>query len=133
MVLVNVCKLKFRFYEILACILLTYAVIVILTFTLTAIPVLVPYNEIIGNAIIAGCLIVVAYIKSKDLLVSGYYAFFAMVIAMVGNTFVVILFEHILNTNIYDIRDSIVLAVAMIVLTFPICYVLSRFIGNRLN
>jgi len=133
MVLLCISKLKFAVHEIVIGASATYAVTILMISALNFLPIPIESKDFFGNFVLAGCLYIFTFRKSKNRLISAHFVFFTMIIAMIGNTLIGVLFELTFNLATDALRDSIYLFAVIILLTFPLCFVLSRYIGNRLH
>ena len=132
-VLLNVSKLKFAPIEIMVGATLVYAIVLIVTLVVMRIPAVMPVSDILGNLTLAGCLVVLTYKKTKNVLLSGHYVLLTLVIGMIGNTIAGIPILMFFDATIEDFRNSLILHIIVILPTIIICHVMSKYMGNRLN
>ena len=132
MVFINICQYKFSIIK---------SVAIVFTIYLTLISILIVFNAAFpaigldspGNLIITGCLMILAYIKNGNKLLSAYYALFTSVVTIFGNILVTSFTMFALNIHVEEIRDSLLLYFIVLPLTFILCYVFSKYMGNRLH
>jgi len=132
-VLLNICKHKFSYIEVIIGIVATYVVTLGFLITCLHVSILALNYDILINITIAGCLTIFVYRKTKNIMQSGYYTLLAVIIGMIGNTLAGILLLIIFDTNLQGVRDSLILHIILATLTFPLCYVISKYAGNRLH
>jgi len=133
MALLNLFKHKFSYIEIATGIVATYAVTLGLVAISSYIPSLALDGDIFANIIMTLCLAIFVYRKTSSILQGGYYALLAIITSMVGNTIASIPLLIIFNTNIEGLRNSLVLYIILAAFTFPLCYTISKYAGNRLH
>ena len=115
-------------------IVITYSIILVTVAIVSFIPFeLAAVGDILGNLIIVFFIMLFLYWKTKDLLQSAFYSMVAMIISMIGNTMATILVNQLFESTTDDIRSSLFLHVILIIITFPLCFIISRYIGNRLH
>lgn len=131
-VLFNICKLKFTVIEKIILPIITY--IILITVLLVLSHTFPRVNmDIVGNLVVTGCLVLIIYRKSKNKLLSGYYAVLTSVTAMIGGTITGTLLDLIFNvTTAYVRSDWMSLLIAMAP-TIAIPYFLSKYIGNYMH
>jgi len=131
-VLFNVCKYKFSTLEIMISFLTTYILLVLTTVVL---PHMFPNLDIdiIGNIIIALCLFILVYKKSKERILSGYYTALALITTMISSSVTGLLFDIIFNTDVYNSRANMTLYFIHLIPTFLSCYFFSLYLGNYMH
>jgi len=133
MVLLNIFKHKFSYIEIVAGVIATYAITLGLVIASSYIPNITLDGDIFANVIMTLCLTTFVYRKRRSILQGGYFALLAIITGMVGNTVASIPLFIIFNTNLEGLRNSLILHIILAVFTFPLCYILSKYVGNRLH
>lgn len=133
MIFLNICKDEFKVLEILLNAIFTYIIVMISILLSAYLPILILNADVIGNMAFTFCLIIFAQIKTKKLVLSGYYAVLTMLIGMVGNTIVSVFSEFIFGVTIAYIRSNLLLFLFLAVPTFLICYFISKPIGDQLH
>ena len=130
---INISKYKFSAVKTITIIfIISVAVIIITGIQRLVFPSL--GVDLPGNLVITVSLMLFAYTKNGNKLISAYYAIFASVITMVGGTTVTSFVMVSLNiVYIENIRDSLFLYFINLSLAFIICYTLSKYLGNRLH
>ena len=132
MALLNIYRRKFSYVEIVTGIVATYAVTLSLVFMSFALNSALD-GDMFANIIITLCLTVFVYRKTKDILQSGYYALLAVILGMIANTVAGMPLLVIFSTNVDGVRDSLMLNIIMVTATIPLCYKLSKYVGNLLH
>lgn len=113
-IFLNICKYRFSVMEIAAVAILAYLAFFIAFLS---------RNEILGNFIFALCIAAVAWRKTTQLPLSGYYAIMSVNIFMIGNNVADMVAVYIFDDD----------ALAVFILQFAICVPLSRVIGSALH
>ena len=132
MVFLNICKCKFYIHEVIISFLMTSILAIGSMFiVLYFVPVI--GIDIPGNLIIASSLFLLLYIKTKDILLSCYYALLTTIITMVGGGAIGSLISIILNIYLYEDRENFLLYSITMVPAFPVCYFLARYLSNRIH
>lgn len=129
----NTCKHKFSMSEIAVGILSTYIICAVAFTFFASSYTLRPASDVLGNLILVACLTLIAYKKSKNVLLSGYHSLFSVVTCLIGETFTGLLVLSLLGSNYEAMRGSLGLTIAGIGIAVPICYALSRYAGNILH
>jgi len=89
--------------------------------------------DMLGNLIIAGSLTLLAYRKTKDWLLSGYYGFLAMIIGLVCVNIVGIVIVLLSDITAGDIMHNWLFAFISVALMLIVCYPFARLTGAYLN
>jgi len=132
-VFLNICKYKFSAIEIFAGAFFSYVMVMIVITQVAYVTIPVLNADTLGNLTFIICLAIFTWCKTKNTLLSGYYASLTVVTTMIGNTIVSIFVEYLFSVSIKDARDSLLLLFITIIPTFFICYTISKYIGNRLH
>jgi len=133
MVFINICQYKFSIIKAIAIVITTSIVLFVILITLeTFFPAI--GLDFPGNLAITGSFMVLVYIKSRNKLLSAYYAIFTSVVTMFGGILVTSFIMIALNIIDFEaFRDSLLLYFITLSLTFIMCYMLSKYMGNRLH
>jgi len=129
----NVCKERFSFLEKMLGVI---ASVFVLGFVVTAanyVSIILVSIDVFGNFAIATSLVLLAYKKTKKPLLSGYCVFFTMVIVMIVGTVASVVFELGFSMIAANLEDGVVWFLSSALFLFPVCYAVSRFIGNNLH
>ena len=129
--LLNICKQRFSYIKIVAGVVATYVAAIGLV-SVSSILNLGLDKDMFGNAIVVLCLTIFIHPRTKNILQSVYYALLATIIGMISNTIPGIPLLIVFDTNVEGIRNSVFLNIVLVFTTFPLCYLLSRYIGNHL-
>jgi len=89
--------------------------------------------DVVGNFFIVICLAIFSYTNTKSLSLSVLLSLLTVIIAMVINNITFIPAQIILDITLEDSRGSIFLHIIGVILTFPLCYYTSLFIGRKLD
>jgi two-component system sensor histidine kinase AgrC len=130
--LFNVCKIKFSVVEKIVAPIATY--LLFLSVLFLSLYVFTDLNiDIFGNITVTASLALFVYIKSKNWLLSGYYAVFAAIITMISSSIISAAMDMVFNVYVYESRDNAIAYYATVALTIPTCFVLSLYLGNYVN
>jgi two-component system sensor histidine kinase AgrC len=132
MILICICKHKYTAREIIIGFIFTHLIGFSIALAASYIPKLSSGFDILGNLAICICLTVFIYRKTRNILQSGYYAMFTMIIFMIGNTLAGVMVRFIFNAVVAGTINRVLLVIVTGVLSILLCYVLSKFAGNRL-
>ena len=132
-VLLNVSKHRFSPAEIIVYVLIIYLASVAMWVLLAYMSIDAMFGDLLGNIIITVCTMVFMYRKTKHVMLSGNYALFATLIALLGNALVAVIVGNLTNQTIFDLRDDVFPFMVSFALTIPVCFISSRLIGNQLH
>ena len=133
MIFLVICKKQYSACEIILGIFFSYAVVLAVVIVLNYISIPMLSSDVFGNLALTGCLFLFARRRIKKTLLNWFFVLFTMVVAMIGNTALGVVLEVCFSLTTSAIRESIIWYSVMGLLTFPICYALSKFIGDNLH
>ena len=86
--------------------------------------------DAVGNIAMLLCVIVFSYLLSRSFALSMFHSLFTVVISMIGNTAVGIPVLILLDVDVSIVRDSLALHLVIVAMTFPLCYVIAKYVGK---
>ena len=89
--------------------------------------------DIMGNIAITGGLFVLAHSKTKNKILSGYFAIFTSVTTIVGGSIAGTIVNNAFNVYTEDVRASLFLYLITLAIAFIVCFAISKYIGIRLH
>ena len=110
----------------------TYAIVSGVIFLASNIPFLAEVigMDVLGNITVVISLSVFSFSITRNILLSIFYSLFAAIISMIGNTAAGLPVFVLLNADVGIARYSIALYLIIAAITFPLCYVLARYVGK---